>query len=76
MSAAEVDEDLELLAREDRYLAADAYADDVRADERQARDYNITGVPFFVFDGKYAVAGAQRTDVLVDVLEQAWSEKD
>lgn len=41
-----------------------------------ARDYGITGVPFFVIDGRCAVAGAQRTDVLVDVLEQAWSEQD
>ena len=57
-------------------LATDAYAADVRADQQLARDYDITGVPFFVIDGKYAVAGAQRTDVLLDVLEQAWSEKD
>ena len=59
-----------------KVLDSDAYAGDVRADEQLARDYDITGVPFFVIDGRYAVAGAQRTDVLLDVLEQAWSEKD
>jgi predicted DsbA family dithiol-disulfide isomerase len=59
-----------------KVLEGDAYADDVRADERLARDYDITGVPFFVIDGKYAVAGAQRADVLLDALEQAWSERD
>jgi predicted DsbA family dithiol-disulfide isomerase len=59
-----------------KVLSTDEYADDVRNDERLGRDYDISGVPFFVIDGKYAVAGAQRTDVLVDVLEQAWSERD
>ena len=57
-------------------LSTDAYAADVRADQQLARDYDISGVPFFVVDQKYAVAGAQRAAVLVDVLEQAWSEKD
>jgi predicted DsbA family dithiol-disulfide isomerase len=57
-------------------LGGGAYADDVRADEALARDYGVTGVPFFVIAGKYAVAGAQRSDVLLDALEQAWSEID
>lgn len=59
-----------------KVLGSDSYAADVRADEQLARDFDITGVPFFVIDGRYAVAGAQRADVLLDALEQAWSEKD
>jgi predicted DsbA family dithiol-disulfide isomerase len=55
-------------------LTSDAYADAVRADEAQARAYGITAVPFFVVDGKYGVAGAQPPEVLLDVLERAWSE--
>lgn len=59
-----------------KVLDSDAYADDVRADERLARDYGITGVPFFVIDGRYGVAGAQDPGVLLDAIEQAWSERD
>ncbi len=40
-------------------LAGDAYADAVRADERLARRHGIHGVPFFIFDGRYALSGAQ-----------------
>jgi predicted DsbA family dithiol-disulfide isomerase len=55
-------------------LASDAYGRKVRADEQQARDLGIAGVPFFVFAERYAVAGAQPADVLLRVLERAWSE--
>jgi len=55
-------------------LDGDAYAADVRADERQAAALGITAVPFFVVDGTYGVPGAQPPDVLLGVLEQAWAE--
>ncbi|MEJ3655278.1 DsbA family oxidoreductase [Actinomycetes bacterium KLBMP 9759] len=55
-------------------LAGDRYADEVRADERQARAYGINGVPFFVIDEKYGVSGAQPADALLEVLETAWRE--
>jgi predicted DsbA family dithiol-disulfide isomerase len=55
-------------------LDSDRYADDVRADEQQAAAYGISGVPFFVIDGRYGVSGAQPADVLVQVLEQAYGE--
>ena len=54
-------------------LASDRYADAVRADEAQATAYGITGVPFFVLDGKYGVSGAQPSDVLLQALRQAWA---
>ncbi len=56
-------------------LATDRYADAVRADEAQAQAYGITGVPFFVVDGKYGVSGAQPAEVIVQVLEKAWSDR-
>ena len=31
---------------------------------RQARELGISGVPFFLIDGKYAVNGAQEPDTL------------
>jgi predicted DsbA family dithiol-disulfide isomerase len=54
-------------------LAGDRFAAEVRADELQARELEITGVPFFVIDRCHAVSGAQSTDVLLDALERAWS---
>ncbi|MBW3621053.1 MAG: DsbA family oxidoreductase [Actinobacteria bacterium] len=52
-------------------LAGDAYADAVRADERQAMTYGIRGVPFFVLDGRLGVSGAQPAEVLLGALTQA-----
>lgn len=48
-----------------------AYADAVRADEEAARSIGIGGVPFFVFDGKYAVSGAQPPEVFTEALTRA-----
>jgi predicted DsbA family dithiol-disulfide isomerase len=56
-------------------LADDSYADDVRADEEQARAYGITGVPFFVIDSKYGVSGAQPAEALLEVMTQAWQQE-
>jgi predicted DsbA family dithiol-disulfide isomerase len=53
-------------------LAGDAYAAEVREDEATARGFGITGVPFFVFDRRLGVSGAQSPDVLLSALRQAW----
>ena len=55
-------------------LAGDAYAHAVRADEEAASDLGISGVPFFVVDRRFAISGAQPTDVIVGVLERAWTK--
>ncbi|MFD5867489.1 DsbA family oxidoreductase [Corynebacterium sp. NPDC060344] len=55
-------------------LASDAYALDVRHDMTMAQGLGITGVPFFVFDGKFAVNGAQPVDVFRQALATAWDE--
>lgn len=52
-------------------LAGDRYTAEVRADEAQAQELGVTGVPFFVLGGKVGVPGAQPIDVLVQALEQA-----
>ena len=56
-------------------LASDAYADDVRADERLARELGVSGVPFFVMAGRLGVSGAQPVEVLRGALERAWAEQ-
>jgi predicted DsbA family dithiol-disulfide isomerase len=52
-------------------LDSDAFAAQVRADEEEARQFGITGVPFFVFNRKFAVSGAQPVDVFLKALDQA-----
>ncbi len=54
-------------------LSSDRYADEVRADERQAGAFGISGVPFFVIDRTYGVSGAQPADALLEALETAWA---
>ena len=46
----------------------------VAADLQQAQDYGITGVPFFVIQGKYGVSGAQDSSVFVNAFEQVLAE--
>jgi predicted DsbA family dithiol-disulfide isomerase len=55
-------------------LASDSYADEVAADEKEARVLGISGVPFFVIDEKYGISGAQPTELFQQALAQAWSE--
>ncbi|WP_331452302.1 DsbA family oxidoreductase [Streptomyces sp. SS162] len=59
---------------EARAVLADgaAYADRVRADEREAAELGATGVPFFVFDRRYGVSGGQPAEVFTRALDQAW----
>ncbi|MGW0333973.1 DsbA family oxidoreductase [Streptomyces sp. NPDC003011] len=52
-----------------------AYADDVRADEREAARLGASGVPFFVLDRTYGVSGAQPAEVFAQALDQAWGER-
>ncbi len=56
-------------------LASDAYASAVRADEDEAAAMGIHAVPFFVVDRTYGVSGAQPPDVLLGVLERAWTDQ-
>lgn len=51
-------------------LASDAYAEAVRADEAQAYEYGISGVPFFVLDRRAGVSGAQPSQHLLTALRQ------
>ncbi len=52
-----------------------AFNDVVNRDIDEARRLGITGVPFFVFDNKYAVSGAQPIEVFVQALHNTWDER-
>jgi predicted DsbA family dithiol-disulfide isomerase len=57
-------------------LASDQFADEVRADEAQAHQLGINGVPCFVIDERLAVSGAQSPQILLSALHQAWAERE
>jgi predicted DsbA family dithiol-disulfide isomerase len=52
-------------------IDGDAYAEEVRQDELQARQLGVSGVPFFVFDMALGVSGAQPTEMFGRALQQA-----
>ena len=55
-------------------LDSDELADFVRHDEKIAHEQlNVTGVPFFIFDQKLALSGAQPRETFLQALQQAQS---
>ncbi len=57
-----------------RVLESDAYAEAVRADEDEGLRLGLTGVPLFLVDRKFALAGAQPTSVMLETLRRAWQD--
>ncbi len=54
-------------------LESDDYSQEVRADEARAAGFGISGVPFFLFDGRSGISGAQSIEVFSDALQQTAS---
>ncbi len=52
-------------------LDSERFAAEVRADENEARELGISGVPFFAFGGSIGVSGAQPGEVLRAALDEA-----
>ncbi|MFX0592641.1 DsbA family oxidoreductase [Melissospora conviva] len=52
-------------------LTGGRYAAAVGQDLAAARQIGVTGVPFFLIDGRYAVSGAQSSELFVSALRQA-----
>jgi predicted DsbA family dithiol-disulfide isomerase len=57
-------------------LESDKYINEVRQDQYQAQQLGANGVPFFVFNNKYGVSGAQPTEVFAQVLDKVWEEEN
>ena len=53
------------------WLTSDAGRTAIQAEEQRARALGVTGVPFFVFNERLAVSGAQPPEVLLGAMEQA-----
>jgi predicted DsbA family dithiol-disulfide isomerase len=64
LTAAEVDE----------ALTEELYAHQVRKDIQEAREIGVRGVPFFVFDRKYGVSGAQPPEAFLQTLQKSHAE--
>jgi len=58
-----------------RALQEGRFADEVREDEREAARLGVRGVPFYVVNRKYAVSGAQPSEVFLRALRQAWEDE-
>lgn len=53
-----------------RLLGGDADIQDIRDQDKRAREMGITGVPTFLVDGRYAVVGAQPSSLWAEVIEE------
>jgi len=51
-------------------LRAGTDEDRVEALMAEARQLGVSGVPFFIFNGQYAVSGAQPPEALIEVLDR------
>ncbi|MFT3747110.1 MAG: DsbA family oxidoreductase [Agriterribacter sp.] len=56
----------------DEMLASNAYTENVQHDIHEAAQIGVRGVPFFVFNRKFAVSGAQPPEVFLQALQQAY----
>lgn len=52
-----------------RYLAGEEGIFQVGSSQEEARRLGITGVPFYVFDGRHALYGAQPVEVFAEALD-------
>jgi predicted DsbA family dithiol-disulfide isomerase len=57
-------------------LDSNAFADDVEREIYEAQQLGIRGVPFFLFDHKYAVSGAQESPIFLQALTQTFKEME
>ena len=58
-------------------LASDQFSDEVRLDERIAHEQlEISGVPFFIFNQKIGLSGAQPREVFLQAMQQASMESE
>jgi len=55
-------------------LESGLYVKAVETDIQEGQQLGVRGVPFFVFDRKYGVSGAQETQVFMQTLEKSFAE--
>lgn len=55
-------------------VTTDQWNNEVNQDILEARNNGVSGVPFFVLNGKYAVSGAQPVETFEEALQQTYKE--
>ena len=60
----------------EKFLQSEKFSEEVRKDEYEAAKLGIHGVPFFLINEKYALSGAQPTEILKNAVEDALSEEN
>ena len=56
------------------FLSDDGQRDAVSQADAQARQMGVNGVPFFIFNQRLALSGAQPPEVIVEAMEKAREE--
>lgn len=59
-----------------KMLASNDLTDEVRADEQTAKQYGVSGVPFYLINQKYSLTGAQPTETFVQALKKIIAEDE
>ena len=57
------------------YLASDADREVIHAADRDAHNGGIDGVPFFIFNRKIGLSGAQDPDTLLEAMQKALEDR-
>ena len=52
------------------------YSEQIEFDAYEAQQIGVRGVPFFVFNRKYGISGAQPLEVFTRTLNQAYEEEN
>ena len=58
----------------DRVLNSDEFSYEVNQDIREGANIGVQGVPFFVFNRRYGISGAQPVDAFLETINKAFSE--
>jgi predicted DsbA family dithiol-disulfide isomerase len=55
-------------------LTSEEFNDEINQDILEAKNNGVSGVPFFILNGKYAVSGAQPVELFENALQQTYNE--
>lgn len=57
-------------------MGSNGYVQEVTTDLMQAQSVGVRGVPFFAFNRKYAISGAQPVEAFLETLEKVFAEEN
>ena len=51
------------------------FISEIAKDIQASKDIGLTGVPFFVFNNKYGISGAQESETFLESLEKIYRDR-